>query len=213
MSFFHGVETILLPGDISSVNNVKTAVIGLIGTAASGDVNKMKLCLSDVDDEQFGTTGTIPKALKAIRKQGSATVLVVSVGTETPAPDAAAFVGTLTNGVRTGLKQFELAFATFGFKPKIFIAPGFSSVSGVQDGLIAAATLHKGITYLDSATGLTVAAAITSRGVAGIWNVSEPRAKLLYPGVKDADGNVDNYSAYAAGLRARPHAGAARGVP
>jgi len=205
MSFFHGVETIPLPGDVTTVNNVKTAVIGLIGTAGTGDTNTLKLCLSDVDDTQFGTTGTIPKALAAIRSQGSATVLVISVGTGTPAPSSSDFVGAVdgTTGARTGLKCFDLAYTTFGFRPKIIIAPGFSSTSAIQAALIACATTHRGCAYLDSATGITTAAAITSRGSGGIWNISDARAKLLFPGILDADGVVDNYSAYAAGLRAR----------
>jgi hypothetical protein len=204
MSFFHGVETITLSGDVTSVNTVKTAVIGLIGTASAGPVNTLTLCASAVDDAQFGSSGTIPKALSAIRSQGSALVLVVSIGTGTPTPPAADFAGAVdaTTNARSGVLVFDLAYTTYGFRPKIFIAPGFSSVAGVQAALIAAATKHRGCAYLDSPTGITVPQAIASRGAAGVWNISEYRAKLLFPGVLDADGNVDNMSAYAAGLRA-----------
>lgn len=205
MSFFHGVETINLPGDVTTVNNVKSAVIGIIGTAAEGDVNSLKLCLSDVDDAQFGDSGSIPDALKIIRSIGSATVLVVSLGTGTPTPTASDFEGSVngTTGARTGLKVFDLAFSTFGFRPKIIIAPGFSSATGVAAKLIACAETHRGCAYLDSPAGQTVAAAITSRGTSGAWNLSTKRAKLLFPGVKDADGNVKPFSAFAAGLRAK----------
>jgi uncharacterized protein len=209
MSFFHGVESIVLPGDVSSVNTVKTAVIGLIGCATtptgSDTVNKLKLCLSDVDDAQYGIAGSIPEALVAIRSQGAATVLVVNLGTGTPAPDAAAFIGTVNaeTGARTGLKVFDLAFSTLGFRPKIIIAPGYSSATGIAAALVACAETHRGCAYLDSPTGQIVSAAIASRGAGNPWNLSTTRAKLLYPGVKNALGVVKPMSAYSAGLRAK----------
>ena len=74
----------------------------MIGTAATGDVDTLYLCTTEADDAVFGSSGSIPEALKAIRKQGAATVFVVSVGTGTPAPVAADLRGRFNN-TRTGL--------------------------------------------------------------------------------------------------------------
>lgn len=201
--FLHGVETITSPS-IAIVNNVKTAVIGLIGTSGSGTANTLKLCVTENDDAYFGTAGSIPEALKAIRKQGPATVFVVSLGTGTPtAPTAPDFVGSLTNGVRTGLRLFDLCFTQYGFNPKIFIAPRFSSISGVITALTDVATKFRGCAYLDAPAGTTAAAAVALRGNGSLWAATDRRTKLFFPMLKDSDtGTNTPFSAYAAGLRA-----------
>ncbi len=64
------------------VKTVKSAVIGLIGTAPMGDVNTLVQCLSEKDAAAFGSqfTGfTIPQALDAIYDHGAGTVLVINV--------------------------------------------------------------------------------------------------------------------------------------
>ncbi|MDP4201438.1 MAG: phage tail sheath subtilisin-like domain-containing protein [Bacteroidota bacterium] len=205
--FLHGVESINSQ-TVSLVNTVKTAVIGLIGTAATGDVNVLKLCVSEVDDTQFGTTGTIPEALKIIRsitKKTGATVFVVNIGTGTPAPAAADFVGDYDaeTGTRTGLKLFNTCFAIYGFKPKIFIAPGFSSVAGVATALISTAESFRGYAYLDAPTGTTVSGALALRNTGGIWATTSSRAKLLFPELKDSAATLHPFSIYAAANRAK----------
>lgn len=81
--FLHGIEHINVTSDTVPVNDIVTAVIGLVGTADKGDTNVLTLCKSAADDAAFGTKGTIPEALKAIRMQdstaGSALVFVVKV--------------------------------------------------------------------------------------------------------------------------------------
>jgi phage tail sheath protein FI len=92
-NFLHGIETIDVTDGVRSVRVVKTAVIGLIGTApiwqaASTEtqadlIDTPRLCLSDLDDvKRFGTetTGyTIPTALDLIRDQGRGVPIVVNV--------------------------------------------------------------------------------------------------------------------------------------
>lgn len=81
--FLHGIEHVNVASDVVPVNDIVTAVIGLVGTADKGDTNVLTLCKSAADDAAFGTQGTIPEALKAIRMQdstaGSALVFVVKV--------------------------------------------------------------------------------------------------------------------------------------
>jgi len=90
-SFLHGVETIEIQKGARPVRMVKTAVIGLVGTAWSGPVNTPTLVLSEKDAAQFGdsraysidgdtaASGTIASALKAIFDQGGAQVIVMNV--------------------------------------------------------------------------------------------------------------------------------------
>lgn len=91
-------------------------------------------------------------------------------------------IGTITAGVKTGTKLFADAYNLFGFKGKIFIAPGYSNVAAMATELNAIATLYKGISLLDATNGLSPSAAISDRGPAGtIFNTSSKRNYLLYP--------------------------------
>jgi len=206
-TFLHGVETIT-SNTVSLVNTIKTAVIGLIGTAISGDANSLKICTSESDDTQFGATGTIPESLKIIRaitKKTGATVFVISVGTPSSTPEFGDFVGSYDTetGERKGLKLFDTCYSIYGFKPKIFIAPGFSSVAGVVTALIATAESFRGCAYLDAPTDLTVTAVKALRNTGGIWAPLAHRAKLLYPELTYSDALLHPFSIYAAANRAK----------
>ena len=81
-NYLHGIETTEVENGARPVKTVKSAVIGLIGTAPSGPVNEAILCLSETDAACFGTqlSGfTIPQALDAIYDHGAGTVIVINV--------------------------------------------------------------------------------------------------------------------------------------
>jgi len=83
-NFLHGVETIEIMKGPRPIRQVKTAVVGLIGTAPTGALNAPTIVLSARDAAQFGDTAvaagfTIPQALDAIFDQGAGTVIVVNV--------------------------------------------------------------------------------------------------------------------------------------
>ncbi|MDR1311104.1 MAG: phage tail sheath subtilisin-like domain-containing protein [Burkholderiaceae bacterium] len=81
-NYLHGVETVEIENGPRPVQTVKSAVIGLVGTAPIGAVNESILCLSEKDAAQFGTplSGfTIPQALDAIYDHGAGTVIVINV--------------------------------------------------------------------------------------------------------------------------------------
>jgi phage tail sheath protein FI len=218
MAFLHGIEHLNLPADFVPVNDVVTAVIGLVGTADEGEADKIILCKSAKDDAQFGTTGTIPEALKAIRMQdstrGSALVLVVKV---TPASSeevtAADIVGTVdATGVRTGIKLFETALGQFGFEPMIYIAPRYSALGAVKQELISVTNKTEAMAYIDTPDGYTFDNAIDSRGLNGDFATLTEGQKLLFPHFlipnPASTGDADKYlnvpmSAFCAGLRAK----------
>jgi len=81
-NFLHGVETIEIESGSRTIQVVKSAVIGLIGIAPTGDANTPVLVGNDRDAAQFGDKlpgFTIPQSLDAIFKQGAGTVIVVNI--------------------------------------------------------------------------------------------------------------------------------------
>ncbi|WP_188258248.1 phage tail sheath subtilisin-like domain-containing protein [Pseudomonas aeruginosa] len=113
-------------------------------------------------------------------------------------------------GLRSGLKAFADSYNLFGFFPKLFIAPGFSTLNSISVELIAAAEQMGGIAYIDAPIGTTVQQVIAGRGPAGAinFNTSSDRVRLCYPHVKVYDAATDGerlepLSIRAAGLRAK----------
>ncbi len=223
-SYLHGVETVEITKGPRPVQVVMTSVIALVGTAPEGPINTPTLVLSEVDAAQFGdkTTGyTIPYALDGIFDQGAGTVIVINVfdpdvhkdAESHPDPsrvDSEDIIGTIdaVTKARSGLKCLQDIYTLFGFKPKIIIAPGFCSAAGVSAAMIIAADKYRGLALIDAPAGITYATAIAGRSTGGTinFNTADPRAYLLYPGVKvydaDAEDNVrvEGMSARVAGL-------------
>lgn len=120
-------------------------------------------------------------------------------------------IGSVTAaGRRTGLKAFPDSYNLFGFFPKIFIAPGFSTLNAVSVELIASATQLGGVAYIDAPIGATVQQVIAGRGPLGAinFNSSSDRVRLCYPHVKIYDARTNGerlqpLSVRAAGLRAK----------
>lgn len=120
-------------------------------------------------------------------------------------------IGSVTlAGRRTGLKAFQDSYNLYGFFPKIFIAPGFSTLNSVSVELISSATQLGGVAYIDAPIGSTVQQVIAGRGPLGLinFNTSSDRARLCYPHVKIYDARTNGerlqpLSIRAAGLRAK----------
>lgn len=82
MPFLHGVETVQIQKGPRPVNEVKTAVIGLVGIAPKGPKNVPTLVKNDVDAAIFGDMlpgFDIPAALNFIFGHNAGTVVVVNV--------------------------------------------------------------------------------------------------------------------------------------
>lgn len=80
--FLHGVEVIEIQDGIRPIRTVRSAVIGLVGSAPIGPVNVPTLIAGSRTEgvAMFGDgVGTIPDALKAIFRQHGAAVVVVNV--------------------------------------------------------------------------------------------------------------------------------------
>lgn len=290
-NYLHGIETTEVERGPRSIRVVKSAVIAVIGTAPTGPINELTLCLNDIYAAQFGShmTGfSIPEALQGIFDFGAGTVLVVNVldpalhsttvdeqdqqfapndrlqlehgalqtlqiksadGLVTYLESTDYKVDRLTGhirrlptgnitanaqikvnythadpskvtatdiigavnaaGRRTGLKAFQDSYNQLGFFPKIFIAPGFSTLKEVTAELGASAGQVGGIAYIDAPIGTTVQQVLAGRGPAGAinFNTSSDRVRLCYPHIKVRDAangeRLQPLSIRAAGLRAK----------
>ena len=108
-NYLHGVETLELKQGARTIQVVKTAVIGLVGIAPSGEKNTPILVNSDRDAAQFGSIiagFSIPRSLNAIFNQGAGTVIVVNVFDETKHTTA-----VVDESVKVENKALKLAYA------------------------------------------------------------------------------------------------------
>ncbi len=206
-NFLHGVETIEIDKGPRPIRTVKTAVVGLVGTAPTGPVNRPTIVLSERDAAQFGTVAdaasaghSIPQALDAIFDYGAGTVIVVNVfdpavhtvtGEVGKTPiSAAEIIGTVAaDGSRTGLKALDDTYNLFGFDAKLLIAPGYATLASVTTELIAMADKLRAMALIDAPAGITVQQAVEGRGPSGSinFNTSSERAILCYPHLKVYD--------------------------
>jgi phage tail sheath protein FI len=140
------------------------------------------------------------------------TVLVSYNRADFTSVNAALINGTFTaeTGVRTGMEAFDLTYNTFGFVPRILIAPGYSTQSAVAAKMLVKANKYRAHALIDAPIGTTPAAAVTGRGPLGAinFNVSDKRAVLCYPHFKAYDIATDAsenrpYSQFLAGVIAR----------
>ena len=130
-TFLHGVEVLELDTGIRPIRTVRSAVIGLVGTAPGADdtafpINEPVLVAgSRAKAGLLGSTGTLPAAMDAIFDQIGATVVVVRV------EEGASEIATMSNVVGnslgyTGIYALLKAESELGVTPKLLIAPGFT---------------------------------------------------------------------------------------
>lgn len=206
-NFLHGVETIEIEKGSRPIRGVKTAVIGLVGTAPIQDVepayktiNKPVLILNERDGvKYFGPQRpgyTIPQALDAIFDQGNGIVIVVNVfdpvrHNNDPANVRAADIigGVDASGNRTGMQAWKDCYNLMGFFPKILIAPSYCTLNSVAAELNAMASALRAIAIVDAPIGATFSQVIAGRGPSGNinFNYSSDRMVLCYPHLKVYD--------------------------
>ena len=210
-SFLHGVETIEVEKGARTVKTVKTAVIGLVGTAPIEDVseeyrtvNEPVLILNEVDAvKYFGESKagyTIPQALNAIFDQGAGVVIVINVFD----PDKHEDVSNVTKGdiigsidadtgKRLGIKAFQDCYSLFGYFPKIIISPVYCEDTAIVTEINTICEKIRAIGIVDAPIGSSVQETITGRGPQGTinFNTSSDRIILCYPHLKVYDSVSD----------------------
>ena len=209
-SFLHGVETIEISKGTRPIKLVKTAVIGLVGTAPVDTVaaeyrtiNQPVLITNDKDAAlYFGEQAsgfTIPSALNAIFDQGAGIIIAVNVFN----PDVhntvadvqlSDIIGTVdAQGKRTGLQALKDSYSLFGFYPKTIIIPKYCEDTSVATEINTVAENIRAIGLIDAPVGTTPAQAIAERGIGGTinFNFSSDRLVLCYPQLKIYDTTSD----------------------
>lgn len=132
LQYLHGIETIEVNDSIRPIRTVRSAIIGLIGTAPDADADIWPLNVPVLiagnprTGLTLGTTGTLPDALNSIFKQTNPIIVVVRVteGTDVNAT-LSNFVGSAVS--LTGVHAFKKAPALLGLTPKLMIAPGYTA--------------------------------------------------------------------------------------
>jgi uncharacterized protein len=171
------------------------------GTDAALPANTPVLVTGRLEAARFGTSGTIPQALDSIWDQAGAVVVVIRV--EVGADAAATKTNVIGNGTTgTGVHALPLADSVVGFKPKILIAPGFTSDQAVTAELVGIAERMKAVIFADGPDS-TDALAIAYRN-----NFGSDRLMICDPSVRvfdtatNADASVP-LSSVAAGLQVK----------
>lgn len=120
---------------------------------------------------------------------------------------ATLIVGANTSGVRTGMILFEETLTTFGYKPKLLIAPGYSTLSAVAAQLAVDAVKFRAHYMIDAPLGTSISTAIAGRGPSGSINfyTADKRAILLFPELKAFSPAINDnenrpYSQFMAGV-------------
>lgn len=211
-SFLHGVETIEITKGARTISTVKTAVVGIVGTAPIEDVeeqyrtvNTPTLILSETEAVRyFGNHKagfTIPQALEAFFDQGAGIAIVINVyDPEKHENVEAVKIGDINGGIdsvtdkRTGLKAFEDCYSLFGYYPKTIIAPVFCEDTAVVTEINTICNKIRAMGIVDAPVGATVQDVIKGRGPQGTinFNTSSERIILCYPHLKVYDSESDS---------------------
>ncbi len=138
-TFLHGVEVLEIDAGPRPIQTVRSAVIGLIGTAPNADATAFPLNTpvmiagSRTEAAKLDTTGagagTLPGAVDSIFDQAGAVIVVVRVAAETAEAETLAnVVGGVnaTTGDYEGVHAFLGAESKLGVTPRVLIAPGFT---------------------------------------------------------------------------------------
>jgi phage tail sheath protein FI len=171
-TFLHGVEVLEIDSGARPIATVRSAVIGIVGTAPDADATAFPLntpvliagkrgeaaLLDTVGDGE----GTLPAALDSILDQAGAVVVVVRVEEEeTSAATLANVLGGVnsTTGAYEGVHALLGAESVLGFAPRILLAPGFTHER--RTGAIS------GVTVTAQGTGYTSAPTVGFSGGGG----------------------------------------------
>jgi phage tail sheath protein FI len=224
----HSGGAISLPGGstITSTQSIKvtykyagTTADTIVLVAGAGATNAAPSKIVTVTDNPFTVTYvagtdyvidsygniTLPSGSSITNTQD---VIVTYYTYDSATVSVAQLTGTVngTTNVKTGSKQFDLAYNLFGFKAKIYEAPGFSTTKSVADLLLVLANKFKGHALVDAPIGTSVPQMITARGTSGSpFNTGSERVILCGPHLKQlntvtGDTILAPYSQFFAGV-------------
>ena len=178
--FLHGVEVVEIDTGTRPIRTVRSAVIGLVGTAPNADAARFPLNTPVLiagkrsDAVGLGADGTLAPAIDDIFDQVGAVVVVVRVdeGVDDAGTLSNVIGGTdLVTGLPEGVQALLAAESVVKVAPRILIAPAFTQNAALVTEMVAVAEKLRGIIVADGPNS-TDADAITYRGLFGsdrIW--------------------------------------------
>ncbi len=94
---------------------------------------------------------------------------------------SADIIGTVNNGVYTGIQALQTTFQTMGLFAKLLITPTFTD-QATSAALLAMATTLRAYAFTDAPAGISVSTATANRGASGnAFNQSSDRLGLTFP--------------------------------
>ncbi len=122
----------------------------------------------------------------------------------TSAVTGANIIGGTSGSTKTGLALLDRVAGTYGFLPKIILAPLYNTLTGVAAAMEIAAGSFGGDYLSDAASGTSFSSALALRG-SGIWNTAAPQTRPVWPWLQGYDSWVNDnvifpFSAYLAGM-------------
>ncbi|HDL7594590.1 TPA: phage tail sheath protein [Yersinia enterocolitica] len=212
-NYHHGVSGEETTDTSTIINDIDSAVIGVVCTADDADAATFPLntpvLLTRVKNVlgKAGKTGTLRQTLKAISDQASPQTVVIRVaegGTEEGEKSTEANVigGADENGLYTGLYALLVAEMRVGVKPRIIGAPGLDTLPVANQIAILAREL-KAFAYISANGCKTIAEAKIYRK-----NFIQREVMMIYPDWLAYDSEAESNvvvpaPAYALGLRAK----------
>ena len=154
-TFLHGVELVEITDGLRPIQSVRSAVIGIIGTAPAADAAKFPLNTPVIlagrppASADIGETGTLKNALDGIFKQAGAVVIVVRVAQGNNHNDTLSHI-IGDEGDKTGVHAFRQAQSVVFQTPRILIAPGFSQEASVTTELLSVAGKLRAVVVSDA---------------------------------------------------------------
>lgn len=181
-AYHHGIKVTEINTGVRTIRAVSSAIIGLLCTAPLADaaifpLNRPAL-VTDIDAAivAAGATGTLAQALRAIADQADPVIIVVRVEVgANPAATTTNLIGSVANGVGSGMQAFLAAQSQLGLRPRILGAPGLDSEDVTTAFAIIARKLGA-MVYASCDTAATVAEALAYRA-----QFSDRELMLIWP--------------------------------
>lgn len=185
--YHHGFELVEHGDAYMPIRTVRSATIGLVGTAPNADpdlfpINKCVPLFSDARNaELLKSDGTLLDSIDDIYNQIGANVVVCRVA---EGNDMAANWSNVMGdyATKTGVNAFLTANSELGISPKLLIAPGFTS-GRPTDGVKSVTIGNAGSGYGELNTVVTISGdGQGAKGVANVINGSIESVSITNPG-------------------------------